>query len=68
MTGLRPDTTLAYKYNDDFRSTIPWAYTIPMTLSENGYYSTAIGKIFHVIDGGNDPMSWEYSWLQGGGS
>ena len=68
MTGLRPDTTLAYKYNDDFRSTIPWAYTIPMTLSENGYYSTAIGKIFHVIDGGNDPISWEYSWLQGGGS
>ncbi|MAS98757.1 MAG: hypothetical protein CMF29_07540, partial [Kiritimatiellaceae bacterium] len=68
MTGMRPDSTLAYKYNDDFRSTVPWAYTIPMTLSENGYYSTAIGKIFHVINGGNDPMSWEYSWLQGGGS
>ena len=68
MTGLRPDTTLAYKYNDDFRSTIPWAYTIPMTLSEQGYYSTAIGKIFHVISGTNDPLSWEYSWLQGGGS
>lgn len=68
MTGLRPDTTLAYKYNDDFRSTIPWAYTIPMTLSEHGYYSTGIGKIFHVISGSNDPLSWEYSWLQGGGS
>ena len=39
-----------------------------MTLSENGYYSTAIGKIFHVINGDNDPISWEYSWLQGGGS
>ena len=68
MTGLRPDTTLAYKYNDDFRSTVPWAYTIPMSLSDNGYYSTGIGKIFHVINGGNDPLSWEYSWLQGGGS
>ena len=68
MTGLRPDTTLAYKYNDDFRSTVPWAYTIPMSLSDNGYYSTGIGKIFHVINGDNDPLSWEYSWLQGGGS
>ena len=46
----------------------PWAYTIPMSLSDNGYYSTGIGKIFHVINGGNDPLSWEYSWLQGGGS
>jgi len=68
MTGLRPDTTLAYEYNSDFRDTIPWAYTLPQVLSGQGYHSVGIGKIYHVIGGENDSLSWDEPWSQGGGS
>lgn len=67
MTGLRPDRTGAYQYNSNFRDTMPWVYTLPQTLSEQGYFSTAIGKIYHVINGQNDPLSWDEDWLSGSG-
>ncbi|MDF7826210.1 sulfatase-like hydrolase/transferase [Pontiellaceae bacterium B12227] len=68
MTGLRPDTTLAYQYNSNFRDTIPWAYTMPMVLSQQGYHSVGIGKIYHVINGENDELSWDETWRGGSGT
>ena len=65
MTGMRPDTTGVYQYNGDFRDTMPWAVTLPMKLSENGYFSTAIGKIYHGSV--NDVLSWDDAHSQGGG-
>ena len=65
MTGMRPDTTGVYQYNGDFRNSMPWAITLPMKLSENGYYSTAIGKIYHGSV--NDVLSWDDAHSAGGG-
>ena len=65
MTGMRPDTTGVYQYNGDFRNSMPWAVTLPMKLSENGYYSTAIGKIYHGSV--NDVLSWDDAHSTGGG-
>ena len=44
---------------------MPWAVTLPMKLSENGYYSTAIGKIYHGSV--NDVLSWDDAHSAGGG-
>ena len=65
MTGMRPDTTGAYDFDSDFRLTMPWAITLPMKLSENGYRSEAIGKIYHGSV--NDSLSWDSPHSAGGG-
>lgn len=65
MTGMRPDTTGAYDFDSDFRLTMPWAITLPMKLSENGYRSEAIGKIYHGTV--NDSLSWDSPHSAGGG-
>ena len=65
MTGMRPDTTGVYQFNGDFRDTMPWAVTLPMKLSENGYRSEAIGKIYHGSV--NDSLSWDTPHTAGGG-
>jgi arylsulfatase A-like enzyme/O-glycosyl hydrolase len=66
MTGLRPDTTQIYQFDGNFRATIPWAYTLPQVLSQQGYHSVGIGKIYH--GGTNDELSWDEPWSQGSGT
>jgi arylsulfatase A-like enzyme/O-glycosyl hydrolase len=66
MSGLRPDSTLVYKFNGDFRVSIPWVYTLPQVLSQQGYHSVGIGKIYH--GGTNDELSWDEPWSAGSGT
>lgn len=64
MTGLRPDNTGVYDLHTHFRKHIPDAVTIPEYFKQQGYYTQAIGKIFHgPLD---DPQSWSVPWNRGG--
>ena len=65
MTGMRPDSTQVFDLVTDFRNTVPWVETLPQHLSEYGYYSAGIGKIFH--GGLNDDLTWDEPWSAGDG-
>ena len=71
MTGFRPNMTQTFNYDGNFRDELPWAQTLPMTLRNNGYTTLGIGKIYHVISGQNDPLTWSNGgsggWSSGGG-
>jgi choline-sulfatase len=56
MTGLRPDTLRVWDLKTDFRSTTPAAVTLAQHFRQHGYFTTAIGKIFHNTL--PDPLSW----------
>lgn len=66
MTGLRPDTTRAYKNRTHFRDAVPDAVTIPQSFQKAGYYVARVGKVYHYgvpkeigTNGMDDPLSWE---------
>jgi arylsulfatase A-like enzyme/O-glycosyl hydrolase len=71
MTGFRPNMTQTFNYDGNFRDQLPWAQTLPMKLRNNGYTTLGIGKIYHVISGQNDPLTWSNEgsggWSSGGG-
>jgi len=56
LTGLRPDATRVHDLYTRFRDSIPGAVTLPQYFKENGYITTAIGKIFHNTI--PDTLSW----------
>ena len=56
LTGLRPDTLRVWDLETGFRSTTPQAITLPQRLRQQGYFATAMGKIFHNTL--PDPASW----------
>ncbi len=56
LTGLRPDTLRVWDLDTGFRSTTPQAVTLPQRLRQQGYFATAMGKIFHNTL--PDPASW----------
>lgn len=56
MTGLRPDTIRVWDLRTELRSTTPDAVTLAQQFKQHGYFTTAIGKIFHNII--PDPASW----------
>jgi arylsulfatase A-like enzyme len=56
LTGLRPDSTRVWDLWTHFRDTIPDVVTLPQQFKANGYYSAAIGKIYH--NDLPDPLSW----------
>lgn len=59
MTGLRPDTLKVYDLKTNFRDTTPWAVSIPQVFKDNGYFTQAIGKIYHGGHGlSDDVISW----------
>ncbi|MCG6948824.1 MAG: sulfatase [Acidobacteria bacterium] len=47
MTGLRPDSTRVWDLRTDFRDTIPDVVTLPQHFKRHGYFTTAVGKIYH---------------------
>ncbi len=65
MTGMRPDSTQVFDLNTPFRNNIPWVSTLPQYLSQNGYHSVGIGKIYHNAQ--NDKLSWDEPWKRGNG-
>jgi iduronate 2-sulfatase len=69
LTGLRPDETKVLGNGIGFREINPDVITLPQLFMQNGYYSAAVGKIFHYnvpavavnLRGFEDPASWNYS-------
>lgn len=62
MTGVRPSTSGVYQNNHLFRNSqvLKDALTIPQYFSDNGYFTTAKGKIFHHPQGiWGDEESWD---------
>ena len=48
LTGRRPDTTKVYDLKTHIRTTMPDVVTLQQHFKNNGYFSEAIGKLFHV--------------------
>ena len=66
MTGLRPDTTRVYDQRIHFRAFRPNAITLPEQFRDDGYETTAFGKVFEspALD---DRQSWSIApWNPGG--
>ncbi len=56
LTGARPDTTKAWDLSTDFRKAMPDVVTLPQLFKNNGYFTAAMGKIYH--HGFDDAPSW----------
>jgi arylsulfatase A-like enzyme len=56
LTGLRPNTNKVWDLWTDLRSTVPDVVTLPQYFKNNGYYTNAIGKIYHNTM--PDTLSW----------
>ena len=56
LTGLRPDTTKVWDVWTFFRKAVPDEVTLPQLLQQHGWFTEAIGKVYHTnLD---DPASW----------
>jgi arylsulfatase A-like enzyme len=65
MTGLRPDTTKVWDLETHFRVAQPDCITLPQHFKANGYYCSALSKIYHA--GLEDGRSWnEPHWYPKG--
>ena len=56
LTGMRPDTLRVWDLRTDFRTTCPDVVTLPQHFKQQGYFCTAIGKIYHNTI--PDSLSW----------
>lgn len=56
LTGYRPDSIGVVDLFTDFRDNVPDVVTLPQYFKNNGYYTTAIGKIYH--NNIQDSISW----------
>jgi len=61
MTGLRPNSNKVWDLWTDFRETVPDVVTLPQHFKKHGYFTTAIGKIYHNTK--PDPLSWSETKL-----
>ena len=61
MTGKRPDATRVWDLETHFRAALPNAKTVAQFFKEHGYFSQAMGKIFH--GGFDDEPSWSTPWM-----
>ncbi len=67
LTGLRPDTTRVWDLETHFRVAQPDCITLPQHFKANGYWCSALSKIYHV--GFEDGRSWnEPHWYPRGRS
>lgn len=63
LTGLRPDTVKVYDLNTTVRKHNPELLTLPQDFKNRGYFTRAIGKVFHPnID---DSESWNVPTFPG---
>lgn len=58
MTGLRPDTIKVWDNRVLFRETTPGCTTIGEHFKRNGYFTKAVGKVFHHDKAHQDDASW----------
>ncbi len=59
LLGSRSTSTGLYDFGRAFREFYPDATTLPELYKNNGYYTAAIGKVFHV---GHNTYNDEQSW------
>ena len=60
MVGMRPDSIGITGNHAHFRSKHPNVVTLPQHFKNNGYYSAAIGKIYHgVFPEGSSNTKWD---------
>lgn len=65
MTSRRPDATRVWDLETHFRVALPDAITLPQHFKANGYYCSALSKIYH--HGFEDGRSWnEPHWYPSG--
>ena len=71
LSGLRPDTTRCFNNNHlQLRKNVgPDLVTLPQHFKNNGYYTLAVGKVFHHSSAqpGEDPDSWSRPSFHPGG-
>ena len=60
LTGARPDSTKVWDLVTHFRDAMPNVVTLPQHFKQNGYFTQALGKIYHP--GYNDERSWSVPW------
>ena len=59
LLGSRPTSTGLYDFGRDIRQYYPNAVTLPQAFKQQGYFTHAIGKVFHIGHNTyNDPKSW----------
>ncbi|TMM29073.1 sulfatase [Polaribacter aestuariivivens] len=60
MTGANPDKTKVWDLHTDFRKSAPSLISMPEHLINQGYETTAVGKIYHKGSSakGHDGKSW----------
>ncbi|TDS10950.1 sulfatase [Sphingobacterium paludis] len=59
LLGSRPTSTGLYDFGRDIRQYYPDAVTLPEAFKNQGYFTQAIGKVFHIGHNTyNDPQSW----------
>jgi iduronate 2-sulfatase len=66
MTGTYPDRTKVWDLDTDFRESAPDLQSMPEYFIEQGYETTAIGKIYHKgsASPGHDGKSWSIAHAQ----
>ncbi|WP_185962580.1 sulfatase-like hydrolase/transferase [Thalassomonas sp. M1454] len=69
LTGQRPETNGIMNLSDKIRDVNPNVVTLPQKLKQNGYHTSAYGKIFDSrnVDASHDAVSWSqpYSNISG---
>ncbi|MFN3650746.1 MAG: sulfatase [Armatimonadota bacterium] len=65
LTGRRPDTTRVYDLQTHFRKALPDVVTLPQHFKSQGYFTQAVGKVYHP--GVDDEKSWSAPTLPRGG-
>lgn len=78
MTGRRPDRTHVWNFIDHFRLVGANWTSMPEFFKENGYFTSAAGKLYHPgLPPNEDPPSWtdpvnwpgqDVNWTECGGS
>jgi iduronate 2-sulfatase len=65
LTGLRPDSNKVWDNATHFRDTVPDVITLPEHFKQSGYFTQALGKIYHGRTA--DRRSWTNpAWPPGG--
>lgn len=54
LTGIRPESSGINKINDDLKSFLPEAVSLPRHFKRNGYFTSLVGKIYDKRSGGLD--------------
>jgi iduronate 2-sulfatase len=59
LLGSRSTSTGLYDFGRDFRQFYPGAVTLPEAFKKQGYFTQALGKVFHI---GHNTYNDEQSW------